>query len=655
MRLIKIRIKNFRSFGEEVTDIPLENEITGIIGTNSAGKTTLLESFRKMFGISNSEKYIVKSDFHIPFGKVSEDIEESELFIEAVFKFDSENPSSVPEFFEHMIIEQPGSAPIMRVRLTSQWNFNPLNAEGDIETKLVYLKCLENEPVTEENTFTFPRHKRSLIQSFYVPAIRKPSEQIKFISGSILFRLFQTISWTDEIKRDFGEKLEGINTLFQGVAGFENVQTTLSDLWNDYNKDTRYNSAALSFGSNDINSMLKKMEIAFSPTDAGRPYHVGELGEGYRSLFYLTLVSTLLRIEDGLKGDDVNKPYLTLLLIEEPENHIAPQLLGRVLRNLKNLSQQSNVQVILSSHTPSIISRINPEAIRHLRICTDFHKTIAKSIVLPDKKEDAYKFVKEAVKNYPEIYFSKLVVLGEGDSEEVIFKRLSEAYEEDFDDNHITVAPLGGRFVNHIWKLLNQLDVPHVTLLDLDRGRGGGGGWGRIKYVLKQLILNKPQLKKELLKIKGGVLKDDRLEGMHKWDNTQTETMKGWIKMLEKHSVFFSYPLDLDFMMLQKYTSPYQDIAIQGPQIPNKVSEPKKFEAKKKTAVAATLKSESATGVTYSEAEKELMIWYNYLFLGRGKPSTHIMALSKIDNKLLKADMPAVLDRMFKRIKEKID
>src|SRR5690606_28573271 len=113
------------------------------------------------------------------------------------------------------------------------------------------------------------------------------------------------------------------------------------------------------------------------------PFSVSELGEGYRSLFYLTLVSTLLKIEEEFDIEPGDKPLLTLLLIEEPENHIAPQLLGRVLKNLKSLSEQENVQVILSSHTPSIIRRIDPEGIRHLRLNETEHKTIASNIILP--------------------------------------------------------------------------------------------------------------------------------------------------------------------------------------------------------------------------------------------------------------------------------
>ena len=55
------------------------------------------------------------------------------------------------------------------------------------------------------------------------------------------------------------------------------------------------------------------------------------------------------------------------------------------------------------------------------------------------------------------------------------------------DDMSISVVPLGGRHVNHFWRLLHDLGIPQVTLLDLDLGRHQGG-WGRVKYAIQQLL-----------------------------------------------------------------------------------------------------------------------------------------------------------------------
>lgn len=660
MKAIKVKLKNFRSFGPEETTIELEEGLTGIIGANSTGKTAMLEAFRKVFGSNNTERIVLKSDFHVLGDSKPEDLTESDLSIEFFFTFDTETTEegnidfSIPSFFEHMVVDEPDGDPYLRIRLQSKWEKDPRNSEGIIETQLVFITCGEGEAEDETNVHNFPGHKRSLIQSYYVPAIRRPSEQIRFASGTVLHRLFKRIEWPEDFEGDFKERLDSVNELFQEVDHFGKIQTKLSGLWSEYNKDTRYNSATIAFGSTDFESILRKLEIEFAPTDTDRPFRISELGEGYRSLFYLTLVSTLLKIEEELELEEGEKPFLTLLLIEEPENHIAPQLLGRVLRNLRELSQQSNVQVIVSSHTPAIVRRIEPKAIRHLRMNEERHQTIVNTILLPPETDEAHKFVKEAVRNYPELYFSKLVVLGEGDSEEIIFRMLSRVYDKDFDDHFISVVPLGGRYVNHIWKLLHQLDIPFVTLLDLDRERGGGG-WGRIKYSLKQVATIKPHEKGALLAIKGDkVMSDENLEDMHKWPVSNLGNMDAWIARLEQYDVFMSAPLDLDFLMLEAFTDEYKGTAILGPQIPDKEGKVEEFKSKLDNSIQATLKSINAKGVTYSDEQKELMIWYNYLFLGRGKPSTHILAMTSLTDEKLKAQMPPVLKRMFARIVDKI-
>lgn len=71
--------------------------------------------------------------------------------------------------------------------------------------------------------------------------------------------------------------------------------------------------------------------------------------------------------------------------------------------------------------------------------------------------------------------------------EEIVIPRLAKAVKIPIDANLISVVPLGGRHVDHFWKLLHSLDVLHLTLLDFDRERLGGG-WGRIHYACSQLI-----------------------------------------------------------------------------------------------------------------------------------------------------------------------
>lgn len=658
MKITALKIKGYKSFGPNEVVIPLQDKLAAFIGLNSAGKTTALEALKKLFGSSLIEREIYRQDFHIGKDENPDDITERELSIEVKINFSEDEQEAVPHFFSEMVVDEEGSEPYLRIRMEATWQKSDITPQGEIDVKTYFIKVAEGEPEETDSKKIFPNHFRSLIQILYVPAIRRPAEQLKYASGSILYRVLRKIKWDDTFKEDFDKKIKEINDAFKGLTEFNTVQTSITEFWQKFHKDERYRDTILGFGGSDFDTILKKLEISFSPTGTHKTFGIDELGEGYRSLFYLTLVCSLLDIEEKLAENDdeetigVSRPLLTILAIEEPENHIAPQLLGRVIKILKTIAEKENSQVLLSSHTPAIIKRLAPEHILHFRITEDY-ETEVNQILLPDKADEAYKFVKEAVGNYPEIYFARLVVIGEGDSEEVLFNRLIDVMNVDFDDNIITFAPLGHRFVNHIWKLLKALHIPFITLLDLDIEREGGG-WGRVKYALKQLIQIGVS-KKILLKIPEGILSDERLDEMHTWSLTENGNMKilyGWVDFLKRYNIFYSKALDLDFLMLSHYPEFYKKAVPEngGPRIPDRTLKPEEFDEKVTNAVQATLKSEEATGETYSVEERELMVWYNYLFLGRGKPTTHMQVLSSMNDEEIKANLPSVFKEIFEKI-----
>lgn len=295
----------------------------------------------------------------------------------------------------------------------------------------------------------------------------------------------------------------------------------------------------------------------------------------------------------------------------------------------------------------------------------DLHTSKVRSITLPEKEsvQDQYKYIKEAVRAYPELYFAKLVILGEGDSEDIILPKYWEAVNGNVDVGGISIVPLGGRHVNHFWRLLNDLQIPYITLLDLDREREGGG-WGRIQYVLQQLIANGHD-KSKLLNTKRGVLTAKQLNGMSKWDVSDVTSMQKWIDRLEQYNIFFSAPLDIDFMMLEQMASEYKksldttegprlEIAEEGKKkrvliqsIEKAGTYPEKYGARVKKDIKSTLKEEGGDGSTYSTEQQELMIWYTYFFLNRGKPSTHIAVLSRLNDEAIKDNIPPVLGRLI--------
>lgn len=212
-----------------------------------------------------------------------------------------------------------------------------------------------------------------------------------------------------------------------------------------------------------------------------------------------------------------------------------------------------------------------------------------------------------------------------------------------------------------------DLKIPHITLLDLDRERDGGG-WGRIKYAIEQLIKNGVP-KSELLQIKGGLMSDEQFSQMDSWDVTDTKTMQSWIDMLENHNVFYSTPLDIDFLMLENLGENYILLLDknEGPRIEIERDGVKtrvniqdidegmftdELQMRISKDVSNTLKECGGDGKTYTEEQKKWMMWYNYFFLNRGKPSTHIAVLSQMSDEDFRMNTPSIIQRIIKRIEE---
>ena len=105
----------------------------------------------------------------------------------------------------------------------------------------------------------------------------------------------------------------------------------------------------------------------------------------------------------------------------------------------------------------------------------------------------------------------------------------------------VAIVPLGGRHVQHFWRLLSDLEIPYATLLDLDVGREGSG-YGRLKSAIENLIaIGAP--KAELLKTNTGHLTDQDLAQMHTW--TEISYLPAWASMLKSYGVYFSEPSTL--------------------------------------------------------------------------------------------------------------
>lgn len=635
MKLKSLRLMNFQSFGPVATRLDLE-EITYLIGPNGAGKTAALIALSRMFGFDPSLRKIQRSDFHVPSGE-SDTFTERSLWIEADFVFpeleSAENSATVPPNFAHMRMDDPLGVPRVRFRLAAT-----MGPDGDIEEKFVYVLDVDTDEEPVGELPFVPRHERNQIHVHYLPARRDPSDHIAYGTNALLGRMLRAVNWESQ-REEIKELTSQISQNLSGNPAIAELGEKLKSTWSLLHKGAFFADPEITFVASEIEALLRHLSVSFTPGHEAETVDFKRLSDGQKSMLYLSLVLSSQAVGRAILAGECESfdetkfrpPVFTIVALEEPENSLSPHYLGRIVNALNSMvkpedgtSQDS--QALIATHASSMLRRILPERIRHLRL-TPERTTKITTIQMPASTDEAHKFVREAVQAFPEIYFARLVILGEGDSEEIVLPRLLRAKGIAVDESAIVVAPLGGRHVNHFWRLLSALEIPYLTLLDLDLARYQGG-WGRIKYVNDQLALHQPR----------SVLPHDH--GIPAW-NDDTHPLRSflhYLSLLESRGTFFSFPMDLDFAMLLAYPDAY---AVER-------SMPKAAE------LQSVLGKKRHDPSQYSSEEQELFASYHNLFKVGSKPASHIDALSKLSDVQLLVGIPPELGRLADTVKAKL-
>lgn len=202
--------------------------------------------------------------------------------------------------------------------------------------------------------------------------------------------------------------------------------------------------------ASEVEALLRHMSVSFSPGHDEQLVDFSRLSDGQKSMLYLSLVlssqaigrAVLAEEDTSFDADKLRPPVFTLVAVEEPENSLSPHYLGRIVNALNLMTGNGDAQALIATHAPSMLRRVAPERIRYLRL-TEGRTSRVAHIQLPDTTDEAHKFVREAVQAFPEVYFSRLVVLGEGDSEEIVLPRLLQAKGAPVDESAVSIAPLG--------------------------------------------------------------------------------------------------------------------------------------------------------------------------------------------------------------------
>lgn len=560
---------------------------------------------------------------------------------------EDEDTHAVPDFFNHMAASGPGEPLKVRIRLVARW-IDDGTPDGTVEEDIRWITTLGDE-FEWETCSKVSAVDRASIQVVYVPALRNAEDRVtELLKG----RLWRAALWSADLAARATEGAKLIQHQFDQEAPANFIIERLRHRWQQVYEGDTDTTPNLRLIESRIEELVRRAEFVFHPDEAGRNGVLADLSDDQRSLFHIALTAATLETEQAALAlaaaespfdqEKLRRPHLTILVIEEPENSLSPFFLSRIMAQAREIGEMGTAQALISSHSASILSRIEAEEVRYFRLDRQTRRASVRQLTLPEDAE-ASTYVRLAGRSYPELYFARFVILAEGDSERTIVPRLAEARGVPLDSSFVPIVPLGGRYVSHFWRLLTDLGIPYATLLDFDLGRTHGGA-NMIRTAFAALEQVERDLTANPLVVDGTINLDD-LEDLADEDVLDEWEQNDWLQALRHEAVFFSHPIDLDFAMLEAFPAAYQH-PNPGGRGPRKTAE---AIAEKKLVV---LKTNGNPDIYRDDEWDDSFAWYPYLFLSRSKPETHLAALSRITRQNLARHAPPELRALIDYVRD---
>jgi len=459
VRLSRIVIKNFRNFKH--LDVRLGPHAV-VLGENKVGKTNLLFALRLILDptLPDSARRLRLDDFWDGLARPLKASDSIEISVEFCDFEDSEGLLAV--LADHLVKPDP-----MVARAT--YRYQPIvgldrapRSEADYEFVLF-------GGDRSENAIGYELRRWMPMDLF--PALRDAESDLARWARSPLRPLLDRAAKTVDEKA-LGAIAEEVHVTTSKIAALPelaDVVTQVNDQLTAMVGDKHAVETALGFAPTEPERLLRALQMMIDGGKRG----VAEASLGSANVLYLALK----HLEHQYFVDEGERQH-TFLAIEEPEAHLHPHLQRLIYRNYLQTRDEAETEreprsILLTTHSPNVASVAPLSNIVVLRQAANEGHTIARSlkdIELNDTdSEDLERYI-DITRG--ELFFSKGVILVEGDAEKFLLPTLAKLYDEtfDFDAMGISVCSIAGTNFAPYVKLLGPkgLDLPFVVLTDFD-------------------------------------------------------------------------------------------------------------------------------------------------------------------------------------------
>ncbi len=442
MYLSKLTIENFRLFGKPIT-VEFHKGLNLLVGENGCGKSTVIDAIRMLLDESEFRyRGIYPEDFNTLNEKKCLSVQGvfSELSEEQKIEYLTWLSSDFNAILNFECIYRYNARNTLRQR---RWGGLSSNSVFDWE-------CLND------------------IQCVYLPALRDAEKSLKAGRGSRLSRLLTTLSWDKLMatRKKQGGKME----LEQKIETFNNDIVEKDDAIKSANKLINKSiqdavgiifgqSTAIKFSQMSYERIVETLQLFFSSKidDKNPNRSLYENSLGYNNLIY---IATILAEFEGLKSKYTSP---RILLIEELEAHLHPQLQMKLLRYLTSQAENEDIQVIITSHSTTLAAATPIQQI----IC--FNEINQKIEVTSIKKCEIDKSSEQFIDRWLDatksvLLFSKGNIFVEGIAEAILIPKLAELYQSQKKENNgiscledagISVINMNGIYFHYFIQLYN--------------------------------------------------------------------------------------------------------------------------------------------------------------------------------------------------------